>query len=347
MRSLWISQLWILGAVFYDAGGKSLSDPCKRESCHTMETCEVQDGKAVCVPNFTGQCWEGEDSQFHTLDEYDFSFQGNGSYILSQYTGSDLTPYKIVIKNDNRNTQDGSLARKVEMTTYDTKISVEGGEFPKIQVNNEMTKLPVSLAESKITIKSRGWEIIIATDFDLKIIYDLKFKPALSLPSTYSNSVSGLCGNFNQNPIDDQKSPEGKMMDSAVAWADSWKVSDHDPFCSDVCPCTCPFSEESKKKLDERNDNCGKLFKKDGPFRDCISKVCPNKFFDGCLYDTCRNDGDKVILCQALEAYADTCISRGIKIYDWRTSSDCQNVPEDPPTAIKINITEILKGGRK
>ncbi|XP_072011218.1 alpha-tectorin-like [Engystomops pustulosus] len=106
-------------------------------------------------------------------------------------------------------------------------------------------------------------------------------------------------------------------------WAASKEVPDHDPNCSDVCPGTCPFSEESKEKLDGRNDNCGKLFKKDGPFRDCISKVCPNKFFDGCLYDTCRNDGDKVILCQALEAYADTCISRGINIYDWRTSSHC------------------------
>ncbi|XP_072011217.1 alpha-tectorin-like [Engystomops pustulosus] len=324
MRSLWISQLWILAAVFYDAGGESLSDPCERKSCHTMETCEVQDGKAVCVPNFTGQCSVEGGLNFKTCDEYHFNFQGTGSYIFSQYTGSDLPPYQITIKNDNSGTQKVWLGGKVKIIIYGLEITMDSQEVPKIQVNNKMTELPVSLAGGKIIIRRSGLRSILETDTNIQITCDGNSKVALSIPSIYHHSVSGLCGNFNNDPSDDQQSPEGNLMGTTIGWAASWKVSDHDPTCSDVCPGTCPFSEESKKKLDGRNDNCGNLFKKDGPFRDCISKVCPNKFFDGCLYDTCRNDGVKVILCQALEAYADSCISRGINIYDWRTSSDCE-----------------------
>ncbi|KAG8570023.1 hypothetical protein GDO81_014651 [Engystomops pustulosus] len=305
-------------------------DPCKRKPCHSKETCEVHDGEAVCVPNFTGLCWAWGDPHFHSLDEYDFSFQGTCSYILSQYNGSDLVPYQIVIKNDNRGTEDGSFARKVEMTIYDMKIGIEVGEFPKIRVNDEITNLPVSLAEGKITITRTGLTAILETDFNMQFTFDWNSEVTLSIPSTYYNSVSGLCGNFNQDPVDDQQSPEGKLINSTIDWAASWKVYDRDPFCFHFCPGTCPSCEESKKKLYGGNDYCGILFKKDGPFRDCISKVSPNKFFDGCLYDTCMNDGAKVILCQALEAYADTCMSQGIKIYDWRTSSDCPKICEDP-----------------
>ncbi|XP_075462272.1 IgGFc-binding protein-like [Ascaphus truei] len=115
-------------------------------------------------------------------------------------------------------------------------------------------------------------------------------------------------------------------MTSIVDWAGSWKVYDRDPFCRDVClvPGTCPTCEESKKNQYGGEQYCGIIVKNaNGPFRECPSKINPDNFFDSCLYDLCMNDGAKVILCQALEAYASTCMKQGVTIYDWRTPSDC------------------------
>ncbi|KAM4016701.1 IgGFc-binding protein-like isoform 2-T2 [Anomaloglossus baeobatrachus] len=307
-------------------------DPCKEKKCHLMESCQVQDGKAVCAPNYTGLCWAWGDPHFHTLDEKDFSFQGTCSYVLSQYTGNDptLEPFRIIIKNDNRGTQDASYVRKMELTMYDTKISIEVGEFRKIRVNDEVTNLPASLAEGKIRVTRNGLTGTVETKSGVTATFDWNWRSSVSVPSSYYNVVSGLCGNFNQDPNDDQKSPNGTLVNNTVDWASSWKVNDRDPFCFDSCPGQCPTCEESKKKLYGGDDNCGLMLKKDGPFRDCISKVSPDNFFDGCLYDVCTNDGAKLILCQALESYASTCMSQGIRIYDWRTSSNCPKICEDP-----------------
>ncbi|XP_075697037.1 IgGFc-binding protein-like [Rhinoderma darwinii] len=307
-------------------------DPCKNKACRLKETCQVQDGKAVCVPDYTGLCWAWGDPHFHTLDGTEFSFQGTCSYILSQYAGNDSTlePFQIVIKNDNRGTEDGSFVKKMEINIYGTTISANVGEFPKIRVDNEQTNLPASLAKGKIKVSRSGMTAIVETESGVTATFDWNWHATVSVPSSYYNAVSGLCGNFNQDPTDDQQSPNGTRVDSTVDWAGSWKVYDRDPFCFDSCPGQCPICEESKKKLYGGDDKCGIMFKKDGPFRECISKVSPNKFFDGCLYDVCLNDGAQVILCQALESYASTCMSQGIQIYDWRTPSACPKTCEDP-----------------
>ncbi|KAM3921837.1 IgGFc-binding protein-like [Leptodactylus fuscus] len=307
-------------------------DPCKRTPCRSMETCQVQDEKAACVPDFYGQCWGWGDPHYQNLDGMDFDFQGTCSYVFAQYNGGDpsLEKFQIITKNDNRGTEDGSFIRRMELNMYGLKISNEVGEFPQMRVNNELINLPASLAEGKIRMHRSGLTAVVETLANVTVTFDWNSLVTLSIPSSYYNSVSGLCGNFNQNPNDDQKSPNGKLTNSTVDWAASWTVYDRDPFCFHSCPGQCPTCEESKKKLYGGDENCGILFKKDGPFRECSSKVSPNKFFDGCLYDVCINDGAKVMLCQALESYARTCMSQGIKIYDWRTPSGCPKTCEDP-----------------
>ncbi|KAG9482832.1 hypothetical protein GDO78_011459 [Eleutherodactylus coqui] len=307
-------------------------DPCKMKTCHPKETCEVQEEKAVCVPDFTGTCLAWGDPHFVSIDGKNFDFQGTCSYILTQYAGSDTTlePYQIIIKNDNRGSQAVSYVRKMEMNIYGRKISIEVGEFPKVRVDGELTNLPATLSDGKIEIVRSGLTAFVDTAAGITATFDWNMRTTVTLPSSYYNAVSGLCGNFNQDPNDDHILPNGTLVTSIVDWAASWKVYDRDPFCFDSCPGECPTCEESKKKLYGGEDSCGILFKTDGPFRDCISKVSPNKFFDGCLYDLCMNDGAKVMLCQALESYASTCLSQGIKIYDWRTPVDCPKTCEDP-----------------
>ncbi|XP_073426567.1 IgGFc-binding protein-like [Dendrobates tinctorius] len=307
-------------------------DPCMEKKCHLKETCQVQDGKAACVPHYTGLCWAWGDPHFHTLDGKEFSFQGTCSYVLSQFTGTDSTlePFQIIIKNDNRGTQDASYVRKMEITMYATKISIERGEFPNIRVNGEMTNLPASLAEGKIRVSRSGLTATVETKSGVNYTFDWNWHSTVSIPSSYYNAVSGLCGNFNEDPSDDHQSPKGTLVNSIIDWAASWKVYDRDPFCFDSCPGQCPTCEESKRNLYGGDDNCGLMLKKDGPFRDCISIINPDKFFDGCLYDVCTNDGARVILCQALESYASTCMSQGIMTDDWRMSSNCPKICEDP-----------------
>ncbi|XP_075046014.1 IgGFc-binding protein-like [Mixophyes fleayi] len=307
------------------------TDPCKSKTCRLKESCKLQDGIAVCVPDYTGICWAWGDPHCHSLDGIDYDFQGTCSYVFAQYAGDDptLVPFKIVIKNDNRGNQAVSYVKRVDISIFGVKISIEVGKFPQITVDDELTNLPVSLAGGKVKASQSGFTAVVEIVGGIVVTYEWNWHVTVTLPSSYHNSTSGLCGNFNLDLSDEQKTPNGNLVSSIIEWAGSWKEYDRDPFCFDNCPGQCPTCDEDKKQQYGGDKSCGIIFKADGPFRECIPKVSPNKFFDDCLFDVCMNDGAKNILCQALETYASTCLQEGVKLYDWRTPSGCPKICED------------------
>ncbi|KAM4652255.1 IgGFc-binding protein-like [Discoglossus pictus] len=299
------------------------TDPCKSKTCHVKETCKAQDGKAVCVPDYMGTCWAWGDPHLNTYDGKAFDFQGTCSYVLSEYTGDDptLPQFKVVIKNNNRGNQAVSYVKMVTIYIYNKQITIQTGEFGKVQVDGVLSNLPVYLEDMNVT--KSGFTATVETKFGMTVSYDWNWHVIATLPSSYYDKVSGLCGNFNGNPDDDQRAPNKTQIDSITEWGSSWKVYDRDPFCFDYCPGVCPTCDESEKNLYGGDEQCGLIFKADGPFRECHSRIKPNKFFDSCLYDVCMNDGAKNMLCQALEAYACTCRKESVRIHDWRTPSGC------------------------
>ncbi|XP_041425750.1 IgGFc-binding protein-like isoform X2 [Xenopus laevis] len=300
-------------------------DPCKSKTCRPMETCKVQDGKAVCLSNLIGTCIAWGDPHYVTFDSYNFDFQGTCTYTLVNYMGRDssLVPFHIVAKNDNRGSQSVSYVRLINVMIYERNISIRVGEVGKIHVDGILTNLPFTLRDGKVKVSQSGSSAVLETDFGLVVKYDWNWYLTINLPSSYHNSVSGLCGNFNGNRSDELISPNNTQMTSINEWAGSWKVDDGDQFCWDYCSGNCKRCEESKKRQYESEAFCGLILREDGPFRDCIKNVSPKNFFDSCVYDVCLNDGAQVILCQALDVYASTCLKHGINISDWRTPSSC------------------------
>ncbi|XP_050786923.1 LOW QUALITY PROTEIN: IgGFc-binding protein-like [Gopherus flavomarginatus] len=301
--------------------------PCKDLTCRAKETCKIENGRAMCVPNFIGTCWGWGDPHYHTFDGLSFNFQGTCTYTLAKYCGTDptLVPFTIDEKNDNRGgNQAVSYVRLTNISVYGYNISIHKREVGKIRINDVTTSLPVTLEDGKIKLYQSGLNAILQTDFGLQVSYDWNWHLIITLPSSYYGAMGGLCGNFNQNRGDDMTSPNGTRVSSIVEWARSWKVKDQDPFCWDVCKGNCPTCDESKQKIYGGDEYCGLISKAPGgPFRECHSKVKPKDIFDSCIYDVCLNGGAKNILCQALEAYAAICKKQGITVYDWRTPSGC------------------------
>uniref|UniRef100_A0A8C5R066 VWFD domain-containing protein n=1 Tax=Leptobrachium leishanense TaxID=445787 RepID=A0A8C5R066_9ANUR len=284
-------------------------DLCKSTKCRIKETCKVEKGKSVCVPNFTGTCYAWGDPHYQSYDDYNYDFQGTCTYVLSKYIGSDptLVPFTIEEKNDNRGSQAVSFVRAVTIYVYGYKVSLLKGE------------------SGKISISMSGFNAVLRTNFGLQVAYEYTWHVAVTLPSSYYGATGGLCGNFNQDPKDEMITQDNKLVTSIVDWCKSWKVNDSDPLCFDVCPGICPSCDEVDKSLYESEIFCGLIKKmaQGSPFRECHPIIDPEIFFINCVYDVCIYKGAIQILCQALTAYADTCRSHGAKVYDWRTPSNC------------------------
>ncbi|XP_050786524.1 IgGFc-binding protein-like isoform X3 [Gopherus flavomarginatus] len=311
-------------------------DPCKTLKCRIKETCKTENGQEACVPAYTGICQGSGDAQYQTFDGLKFDLQDTCKYTIAKYCGSDptLESFTIDEKNDNRGNQEISFWQVTNIYVYGYNISIYKREVGKVRLNSVITSLPVTLKDGKIKLYQKDLSTVLQTDFGLQIAYDKNWHIAITLPSSYYGTTCGLCGNFNQNPDDDIMASKGTSFSSIMDWAASWKVQDRDPLCWNYCQETCP-----KCDLYGDDSHCGVISKAPGgPFRECHSRVSADDFFDSCIYDMCLNEGDKSILCEALEAYANACRRHGVTVDDWRTPSSC-----DACKALKCRTKETCR----
>lgn len=146
-----------------------------------------------------------------------------------------------------------------------------------------------------------------------------------------------MCGNYNNNEIDDFQTPSGGITEvSPYAFGDSWKMEPNCPEAKQIIVSfflivfaaaeLIPFKDTCKEKPERRvwaMKKCGIL--KSSVFAACHSEVPIDSFYDKCLFDACGCDqgGDCECLCTALAAYAQECNNRGVPIH-WRSQELCR-----------------------
>uniref|UniRef100_A0A8C6Y184 VWFD domain-containing protein n=1 Tax=Naja naja TaxID=35670 RepID=A0A8C6Y184_NAJNA len=194
-------------------------------------------------------------------------------------------------------------------------------QFISHQVNGILVDLPFSY-ENKLTVSQGGIHTTIMTDFDMRIGYDSDSNARVTLPSTYANSVCGLCGNANQNPHDDFDMQDGSQTSDVTQFANRWKVKDV-PGCTTGCTGKCQRCTEAEKRTYQVERYCGILTKSNGPFALCYRTISPTKFFKDCVVDTCTYKGHPSVFCGAIATYARTCQAQNIQIKQWRSNSFC------------------------
>ncbi|XP_016416622.1 IgGFc-binding protein [Sinocyclocheilus rhinocerous] len=296
-------------------------DPCEIVKCREQEECR----KGVCVPTSTATCQAVGDPHYKTFDGKLFDFQGTCTYIMVNNTKPQkgLTPFTILAKNNHRGSTRVAYVRTVSVLVYNHKV-VAGSQRGVVEFDGENTYLPLTIDGGKIKVDQRGWNVIISTDFGLEVKYDWNMMLYITAPSSYFQTVGGLCGNYNGDRRDEFIDPKGQVLSNVIAFAKTWKVPDNDLFCNDDCNGQCPSCSLGLQDEYKKDTNCGVMAKTDGPFAICHDTVDPQMYVDNCVYDVCINNGMRSFLCNNIQSYVDACMSAGIKIPGkWRTLSNC------------------------
>ncbi|KAL7835924.1 hypothetical protein SRHO_G00282710 [Serrasalmus rhombeus] len=296
-------------------------DPCAAIKCREREQCR----KGVCVPIESATCWAVGDPHYRTFDGKLFDFQGSCTYTMATTTKIEhgLVPFTILAKNNHRGSNKVAYVRTVSVTVYNQTV-VASQQRGMVEVNGEITYLPITLAGGKLQVVQRGWNVHIITNFGLEVKFDWNMMFYITVPSTYFRSLGGLCGNYNGDQRDEFSNPKGTVLTTALDFAKSWKVSDKDVFCHDDCVGKCLLcpAELQVKYMEEKH--CGLMAKANGPFATCHKIVNPNIYASNCVYDVCINKGIRTFLCNNIRSYVDACMAAGVKIdANWRVLSDC------------------------
>uniref|UniRef100_A0A672PR82 Zonadhesin, like n=1 Tax=Sinocyclocheilus grahami TaxID=75366 RepID=A0A672PR82_SINGR len=285
---------------------------CYDTSCIPTESCQLQDGVYVCKPLGTGICSVSGDPHYNTFDDKVHHFMGACSYTLTKPCNetSGLPYFSVETQNEHRdNNKKVSYVRSVIINVQD--ITVILGKGRKVQLNGVQVTVPVILSNG-IKIFLSGKFVVLETDFGLRVRFDGNHHADVTLPSSYSGLLCGLCGNYNGDPNDDNIKSDGMATDSTNELGESWQIQN-----------------EAQKPT-----SCGMIIDPNGGtrilliilfpgiFKPCHAVVPPDPYFENCVFDQCGTGGATVALCQAIQSYADLCAQAGVPI-NWRNNTFC------------------------
>lgn len=191
------------------------------------------------------------------------------------------------------------------------------------QLDDEVVNLPLSLENGRLLVTQQGRNIVVQTNFGLKVLYNTIYYVEVIVPSAYQHKMCGLCGNNNNNPRDDFKLRSGNRANSIDMFGKSWAVDKDSKECGG-CGGKCPKCPKAKAALYQKPDSCGIIKHANGPFKACHSKIDPAPYLDHCVFDVCATDGNKDTQCNNVLAYALACQGAGVQIKPWRSKSFCR-----------------------
>ncbi|PKK19329.1 zonadhesin-like, partial [Columba livia] len=213
------------------------------------------------------------DPHYDTFDHRVHNFMGNCTYTLSKVCNiSETLPYfDVSTSNEHRGVNTKvSYVKSVQVEVYGNQISLLKNK--KVNVNGTRMNLPI-LIEKKISIQSSGGYILLETDFGLWVRYDGNHYAEVSVPSSYSGLLCGLCGNYNGDPNDDNIKPNGDIASTSTDLGESWLVPENNTICSSETEEQCDPVLESEAK---KNTACGMI-------TDSTAMSCPG----GSIYKSC------------------------------------------------------------
>ncbi|XP_069804640.1 IgGFc-binding protein-like [Dendropsophus ebraccatus] len=299
---------------------------CKSEACGPEEECKLENGVWGCHAKACGQCVASGDPHYISFDGLRFDFQGTCTYTFAKVVeeNSHLVPFSITVENESYGNGNVAVTRLVVVSVYGYTIAIERDTRTKVKIDGEFNKLPLVLGDDDIIVNQEGNNVVLQTDFGLKILYDTVYYVVLNIPSTYRSKMGGLCGNFNGDQSDDFQLPSKQVAKNVNEFGFSWKVNIAGAKCSDGCNAgECPVCEEAKLQPFKATSSCGMITNPSGPFKSCHSKISPVEYFNHCIYDSCAVNGKDDILCKSLQAYAAACHTVGVTLGSWRTPTFC------------------------
>ncbi|KAM5260569.1 LOW QUALITY PROTEIN: zonadhesin [Hipposideros larvatus] len=294
---------------------------CVLWRCQAQEVCGWQDGIYGCHAQGSATCTVSGDPHYLTFDGALHHFMGTCSYTLTQPCRSRSFENYFVVSATNE-FQGGNLevsyVKAVHVQVFNLKISLIKGR--KVVLNGRRVVLPVWSAQGRLCMRPSGSFILLYTDFGLQVRYDGNHLAEVTVPSTYAGRLCGLCGNYNNNSLDDNLKPDKKAAGNSTQLGVAWKSNEYsEPGCfvAGGKPPRCQGN-----KVEDTWKNCDILMNPLGPFSKCNGVVPPHSSFASCVHGQCGTKGDALTLCRSLQAYASLCARAG-QTPLWRNSTFC------------------------
>ncbi|KAK2820377.1 hypothetical protein Q5P01_023336 [Channa striata] len=296
---------------------------CSAASCTPTQLCTIRNGQLGCFDSMS-TCTVWGDPHYVTFDGALAHFQGTCSYIITESVSHSTndTWFQVAATNNHRGNNLVSFVSAVDiyLSNEPESVYVQIGPNKRVKVNGGEVSLPTT-AGSLAQVVRRGSYIVVDA-VDLIVQFDGQSTLLVRIGQKLENRVTGMCGNFNNDPADDKVLPNGTLAQNDNEFGHSWKSSTSQPGCGstdvegDGGLDDCPFKVEY-------SELCSVITNTSGPFSACHLHFDPQPFFIACVFDLCLYTPANGMLCSAVSAYEETCLALGLNIPEWRPALRC------------------------
>ncbi|XP_042216681.1 apolipophorins-like [Homarus americanus] len=265
-----------------------------------------------------------------TFDLHHFEFLGSCSYLLSKdFVGNDFEIVGVYKANDGAASLESVV---VHGHRTDVTLHVDG-------------TVETTQAEAKV-ISEEGYSALKMPNL-LVTCSKINRGCSITVTGKYFNRVAGLLGNFNHEPSDDARSPDGEDAYDPADLARMWAVSSY--------PCYQANQARQLESISDAEDvsECSQLFlHSTSPLSECLRIVDPRPYFTHCINGQSHpafTDEDLNSPCIAVSSYRTQCWSRGIQLPELemckpKASGSCDISGEKVPSGWRHTYQGKTKG---
>ncbi|XP_040607314.1 LOW QUALITY PROTEIN: mucin-5AC [Mesocricetus auratus] len=283
-----------------------------RVGCNNC-TCENRMWRCTDEPCLA-TCAVYGDGHYLTFDGQRYSFSGNCEYTLLQDNcggnGSSQDAFRVVTENIPCGTTGTTCSKDIKIFLGNYELKLSDGKVEVVQKGVGQ--------EPPYYVHQMGIYLVVETDVGLVLLWDRKTSILLRLSPEFKGKVCGLCGNFDDNAINDFTTRSQSVVGDMLEFGNSWKFS---PSCPDALVPKDPCSANPYRKSWAQKQ-CSIINSE--TFTACHAHVEPTKYYEACVSDACACDsgGDCECFCTAVAAYAQACHEVGVCL-SWRTPDIC------------------------
>ncbi|KAG8522064.1 Mucin-6 [Galemys pyrenaicus] len=281
------------------------------------KTCTCSRGSWACQDRMpcSSICTLYGEGHVVTFDGQRFVFEGSCEYILATdgCGARDTAPtFTILTENVVCGKSGVTCSRAVKMLLGGMSVVLAdrnymvSGEDPRVHLRVTASSLHLVL------------DATIGDRYNLTLVWNKHMMVLIKVARAAQDALCGLCGNANGNMKDDFETRSRYVAPSELEFVNSWKGS---PLCGDVSFVQEPCSLNAfRRAWAERK--CSIINSQ--TFAACHGQVYHLPYYEACVRDACGCDtgGDCECLCDAVAAYAQACLDKGVCV-DWRAPDFC------------------------
>ncbi|XP_035754318.1 IgGFc-binding protein-like [Egretta garzetta] len=196
---------------------------CEDLQCPLDEVCATRDGVQQCVKR-EGQCRLSPGASLTTFDGARGRLLASGTYKVAALC-NEQSPnwFKVVVEVSE--CRDDSIPAAVAVFVFFREAFITVNNNMEVWVNGLFTHLPAAVSKA-ISLSTVARNITISHTSGMEVLFSPSGEVTVTVGAALVNQLCAPCGNFNGDPSDDLKLPDGRTVRSIGEVVDAWKARD-------------------------------------------------------------------------------------------------------------------------